>query len=484
MAERTLEEEYREYLDSLPIQTLRTLGRKIGIPPESRKSKPGCLHAIIDLLMGRADPVPDSGKGAPVKQDYLDPSIIRHLEDLRLAQERKKGDRPLNTFTVHSPEQPKSIFDQPVYTGLLEILPGGYGFLRTRKGQPTSGGDIFIAAPLIHSLSLREGDLVACTAKPPENGEPSAMQELLSVNGIPFGEYEKRPKFDTLTPCYPTERIPLSSASGELSLRMIDLFSPIGRGQRAIIVSPPDAGRLALLKELAIACARMRPELHLILLLLDERPEDVTELRRAAPDAEFLSSTFDEEAARHVRLAELAVAHAKRLAESGRHVVVLVDSLTRLLRAYQLTSESPVKSSSMPDPGALTALKRLFGAARNTEEAGSITILATVPVEPGSRTDGVLCEELSEAGNCKIVLTRRGNGRENACAIDPQHSATRREELLLSPEELSLVRSIREKGWAQMQEDFLKLMKKTKNNAEFLAKSGELTAAKRKKEIK
>ena len=161
-----------------------------------------------------------------------------------------------------------------------------------------------------------------------------------------------------------------------------------------------------------------------------------------------------------------------------------MDSLTRLLRAYQLTSESPVKPSSMPDPGALTALKRLFGAARNTEEAGSITILATVPVEPGSRTDGVLCEELSEAGNCKIVLTRTGSGRENACAIDPQHSATRREELLLSPEELSLVRTIREKGWAQMQEDFLKLMKKTKNNAEFLAKSGELTAAKRKKEIK
>ena len=470
MAERTLEEDFRAYLETLPIQTLRTLGRKLGSTAQSRKTKPDCIEGILDLLMGRADPVPVSGKGAPVKQNYLDPSIIAHLEELRLVRERKKT-VPKNTFTVHSPEQPKSIYDQPVYKGILEIMAGGYGFLRAQNCQPSSGGDVFIAAPLIHSLKLREGDLVACTARPSEKNESAAFGELLSVNGIPFGGYENRPQFEDLTACYPEKRIPLSEKGGELSLRVIDLFAPIGKGQRALIIAPPKAGKTTLLKEIAVSCERMQPDVHLIVLLIDERPEEVTEIKRAVPDAEVIYSTFDEDAMHHVRAVQLSIAHAKRFCEHGRHVVLLLDSLTRLTRAYnQVTEPSGKTLTGGLDAAAFQEPKRFFGAARNTVEAGSITIVATVLVDTGSRMDDIIYEEFKGTGNCDIVLSREMAEARRFPAIDLKRSGTRKEELLLSAEELAAVRKLREKHITDDEGAVLDLMKKTKDNGEFLEK--------------
>lgn len=473
MPEKTLEEEYREYLSTLSIQTLRTLGRKLGIPAECRKTKPSCINGLLDLLMGRADPVPVSGKGAPVKQNYLDPSIIRRLEEMRLVRERQI-ERPVTTMTVSSGKKETSFYDRPVFTGILEMMSGGYGFLRAKNCQPTSGGDVFIAAPLIHSNKLREGDLVACTAKPSEKEEAAAFRELLSVNGIPCGDHEKRGSFDALTACYPEQRIPLSDKGKELSLRVIDLFSPIGKGQRALIIAPPKAGKTTLLKEIASACDRMRPDIELIVLLIDERPEEVTEFRRAVRDGMIVSSTFDEEAEHHVRAAKLAIAHAKRLAESGRNVVLLLDSLTRLTRAYNYVTESSGKTlTGGLDAAAFTEPKRFFGTARNTMEGGSVTIIATVLVETGSRMDDIIYEEFKGTGNADIVLSRELSERRIFPAIDLVRSGTRKEELLLPKEELAAVQKLREKRLTEDEANILQLMKKTKDNAEFIARCKE-----------
>ena len=486
MAERTLEEDFREYLETLPIQTLRILGRKFGSLAESRKTKRECIEGILDILMRRTEPAPVSKKGAPVKQNYLDPSIIARLEQIRLAWEREEWkSTPLNTLTVHSPYQPKSFFDQTVHKGILELTPGGYGFLRAKNCQP-SDEDIFVAAPFLQSLNLREGDVVCCTARDRIENEPLAFGQLLSVNTVPYSDRKPRPEFEKLTPCYPERRIPLSGRKGELSLRLIDAFIPIGMGQRALILSPPKSGKTTLLKELAVSLERMQPDVHLIALLIDERPEEVTEFRRALSDAEVVSTTFDEDAIHHVRAAKLCIAHAKRFAEHGRNVVLLLDSLNRLTRAYaQVTEPSGKTLSGGLDTAAFQEAKRFFGAARNTVEAGSITIIASLCVDTGSRTDDAICEEFKGTGNSEIVLSRTLAKKHCFPAIDLKSSGTRREELLLPEEELSLVQTFRERHAAEDTGAVLTLMKKTKDNREFFSKlKDNLQSARKTKETK
>lgn len=471
MPEKTLEEEYREYLSTLSIQTLRTLGRKLGIPAECRKTKPSCVNGLLDLLMGRADPVPVSGKGAPVKQNYLDPSIIRRLEEMRLVRERQI-ERPVTTMTVSSGKKETSFYDRPVFTGILEMMSGGYGFLRAKNCQPTSGGDVFIAAPLIHSNKLREGDLVACTAKPSEKEEAAAFQELLSVNGIPCGDHEKRGSFDALTACYPEQRIPLSEKGKELSLRVIDLFSPIGKGQRALIIAPPKAGKTTLLKEIASACDRMRPNVELIVLLIDERPEEVTDIRRTVTSARVIYSTFDRGEHHHIHAASLTLEHAKRLVEAGKDVVILLDSITRLTRAYNAVTNSGRMLSGGLDPQALIEPRKFFGAARNTEDGGSLTIIATALVDTGSRLDDVIYEEFKAAGNMEIVLSRELAERRIFPAIDIKSSGARKEELLLSEKELDLSCRLRQMIGRQLNSEGLyALMNKTRTNAELIERA-------------
>ena len=466
-----LEGKYREYLETLPLTVLRILGRNQGVPTTRVGNKPELIDAITDILMGRQQPVPRSGRGAPVKQSYLDPSIMLKLAEIRRSGEREQ---PQKMLQVASPEPVKSFFDQPVYTGILEIMQSGYGFLRAKNCQPTNGNDVFIAAPLIHSLKLREGDFVACNVRPRQKNDSAAIGEVLSVNGLPVGVYENRPFFDALTACYANEKIKLSEGNNQISLRILDLFAPIGKGQRALIIAPPKAGKTTLLKDIARAIADHHRDISLIVLLIDERPEEVTDFRSSVDNAEIIYSTFDEGADHHVRAAELTVAHAKRMAEQGKDVVLLLDSLTKLTRAYNYIAESTGKTlSGGLDAGALAEPKRFFGAARNTVESGSITILATALVDTGSRMDDVIYEEFKGTGNCDIFISRELAERRVFPAIDIRRSGTRKEDMLLSKEELNAVYKMRERGLVENADGVIEMLKKTENNEAFLSRLGE-----------
>lgn len=478
MIMKTMEERYREYLDTLPLTTLRVLGRHNGVPNASSDKKSVLIDGLIERLTGKADPVKKSNRGAPPKQDFVDPSVVERLKCIRLNFETESE----NFFEVASNEQIHSIYDQPVYTGILDITQNNYGFLRVNNFQPTAGGDIFVPAPYIHEHCLRAGDFVACNiVKAQQKGDAPAIGDLLSVNGIPVGQYEKRPRFDELTACYPKEKINLSKGNKEISLRLLDLFVPIGKGQRALIIAPPKAGKTTLIKEIARSIFDFSREICLIVLLVDERPEEVTDIRAAVGEAEVVFSTFDKEPIHHIRAAELTIAHAKRLAESGKDVVVLLDSLTKLTRAYNSVTNTGKLLSGGLDAGSFTAPKRFFGAARNTVEAGSVTVLATVLVDTGSRMDDVIYEEFKGTGNADIFLSRELAERRIFPAIDIRRSGTRREETLLTEKEKETVYKMRECGIFDV-ENIADMMKKTADNAEFVQKAGEWLKVYREKE--
>ena len=467
---KTTQQRYREYLDTLPLSTLRILGRQEGVGQASSNNKDALIEAIVNLLTGKAQPAPRSNRGAPAKQTFLDPAVREKLEEIRLQGEEESRQR--RTILEVASEDEAQPFDLPVYTGILEILQGGYGFIRARNCQPSATGeDVFVSAPLIHSLNLREGDFIACTAKPRQKNEAAALSEVLSVNGLAVGKYERRPVFDQLRAQYPEEKFALSQVNGDLSLRVLDLFAPIGKGQRALIVAPPKAGKTTLLKSVARALERNYPETILIVLLIDERPEEVTDFAKSVRSAQVVYSTFDEGAEHHVRAARLVMEHAKRMAEQGKDVVILLDSLTKLTRAHNYLAESSGKTlSGGLDAGALAEPKRFFGAARNTLEAGSITVLATVLVETGSRLDDVVYEEFRGTGNADVVLSRELAERRIFPAIDLRRSGTRKEELLLSAEELDAAYKLRERGIAGNTAGLLDMMKKTADNAEFVSR--------------
>lgn len=468
---KTVETRYREYLDTLSLTTLRLLGRENGVAQASSIKKSGLVDGIVAVLTGKSQPAPRSKRGAPVKHSYLDPEVSRKLEEIR-KEYRYVAEKKEAVTGVSSPDLPdRPLYDEPVYTGILEIMQGGYGFLRAKNCQPSNGGDVFIAAPVLHSMRLREGDYVACTAKPRQKNDSPAIDEILSVNGLPVGEYEQRPFFDSLTAQYAKEKIELSKENPCLSLRVLDLFAPIGKGQRALIIAPPKAGKTTLLKEIASAIAAHHGEISLIVLLIDERPEEVTDFRTSVPEAQVVYSTFDEGAEHHIRAAELTIEHAKRMAEHGRDVVILLDSLTKLTRAYNYASESSGKTlSGGLEAGALAEPKRFFGAARNTVEGGSVTILATALVDTGSRMDDVIYEEFKGTGNADIFLSRELAERRIFPAIDVRKSGTRKEELLLSQEELSAVYKLRERGITENVPGLLDMMKRTADNAEFIGR--------------
>lgn len=467
---KTTEQRYREYLDTLPLSTLRILGRQEGVGQASSNNKDALVEAIVGLLTGKTQPAPRSNRGAPAKQTFLDPAVREKLEEIRLQGVEETRQRE-TIFEVASGDD-REPFDSPVYTGILEILQGGYGFVRARNCQPSATGeDVFVPAPLIYSLRLREGDFIACTAKPRQKNEAAALAELLSVNGLAVGKYDRRPAFDSLRAEYPNEKLALSAGNQELSMRVLDLFAPIGKGQRALIIAPPKAGKTTLLKSVARAVEQNYPEIVLIVLLVDERPEEVTDFCKSVQSAQVIYSTFDEGAEHHVRAAHLVIEHAKRMAEHGKDVVILLDSLTKLTRAYNYISENSGKTlSGGLEAGALAEPKRFFGAARNTLEAGSITILSTVLVETGSRLDDVVYEEFKGTGNADIVLSRELAERRIFPAIDLRRTGTRKDELLLSESERDAVYKLRERGLTLNSAGILDMMKRTADNAEFIAR--------------
>jgi transcription termination factor Rho len=358
--------------------------------------------------------------------------------------------------------------------GVLEILPEGYGFLRSQDWNYLYGpDDIYVSPSQIKRFDLRTGDTILGQVRPPKEGERYlALLKVESVNGDEPEKAKHRIAFDNLRPRFPENRLRLENKTGDISMRVMDLVTPVGMGQRGLITSPPKAGKTILLQKIANSITENHPEVHMIVLLIDERPEEVTDMEEHV-DAEVISSTFDEPADRHTQVAEMVLEKAKRLVEHGKDVVILLDSITRLARAYNVTVPHSGKIlSGGVDANALHKPKRFFGAARNIDSGGSLSIVATALIETGSRMDEVIFEEFKGTGNMELVLDRHIADKRIFPAIDINRSSTRKEELLLSDQELNRVYLLRnflsDMPSAEAIEFLMERMKRVKTNQEFL----------------
>ena len=364
-------------------------------------------------------------------------------------------------------------------SGVLEVTDEGYGFLRRQNFRP-SPNDIYVSQTQIRRFGLRTGDLITGQVRPPKDNEKYySLLRVEAVNGVDPEQARHRPLFEELTPIFPNQLIKLETTPNNLTTRLIDLVAPLGRGQRGLIVSPPKAGKTTVLKHIANAIAANYDDIHIMFCLIGERPEEVTDVRRSVHRADVVSSTFDEPVEDHTRVAELALEYAKRQVELGRHVIILLDSITRLTRAYNLALPPSGRTlTGGIDPVALYPPKRFFGAARNTEEGGSLTILATCLIDTGSRMDEVIYEEFKGTGNFELHLDRRLAERRVFPAIDILRSGTRREELLLDEQTLRQVWLLRRmvslisqnaSTPTEATEKVLERLARTRSNAEFLA---------------
>ena len=360
--------------------------------------------------------------------------------------------------------------------GILEVMPDGYGFIRCENFLP-GDNDVYVSPSQIRRFNLKTGDVVSGSRRVKTPTEKfAALLYVSKVNGMPPNLAERRPNFEDLTPIFPNERIHLETQGGSVAMRIVDLLAPVGKGQRGMIASQPKAGKTTLLKEIARAVKINHKDMHLIVLLIDERPEEVTDIKESieGPNAEVIYSTFDELPEHHKRVSEMVLERAKRLVEHGKDVMILLDSITRLARAYNLTVQPSGRTlSGGLDPAALHMPKRFFGAARNMREGGSLTILATALVETGSRLDDMVFEEFKGTGNMELVLNRKLSEKRIFPAIDILKSGTRRDDLLLTKEEQDAVEQIRKVTGGLKQDEaverILDLFRRTRNNREFLA---------------
>ena len=370
-------------------------------------------------------------------------------------------------------ERAEEVANAPTQTGILDLLPDGYGFLRT-SGYAPGSEDVYVSVSQVRKASLRKGDVVAGKVRRPRDNEKYvALLDVESVNGLDPESLRERTNFDKLTPLFPDERFRLESGPTAVAERIIDMVAPIGKGQRGMVVSPPKAGKTTILKQIANGIINSNPDVHLIVLLVDERPEEVTDWQRTVTAAEVVYSTFDKPTDQHIQVTELVLERAKRLAESKQDVVIILDSLTRLARAYNLGMPASGKIlSGGIDASALYPPRRFFGAARNIEEGGSISIIASALVETGSRMDEGIFEEFKGTGNMEIRLDRQLSEKRLFPAINVDASSTRKEELLLPPEELALVIKLRRVLHALEPAAALELLtdkiRATKSNEQFL----------------
>src|SRR3954447_26703674 len=367
--------------------------------------------------------------------------------------------------------------DERTYTGVLELHPKGYGFLRDPARNFKAGNnDVYVGSPFLTRFQLRQGVRITGRVEPPASSEGLRLAELTEIEGQAPEQYLGLRGFDELTAIDPRERIRLETGPEPLGMRVMDLLTPIGKGQRGLIVAPPRTGKTILLQQVAAAVAKNHPEMHLIVLLVDERPEEVTETRRAVR-GEVIASSSDHSTEEHIRLAQLTVDRAKRIAETGGEFLILLDSLTRLARAYNKGSNSGRTMSGGMDIKALDVPKRLFGAARNFEEGGSLTVLATALIDTGSRMDELIFQEFKGTGNMEVVLDRKLSDRRVWPAIDIQLSGTRKEELLLDPLTLSRInllrRSLSELKPADAMESLIRQLGKYPTNSAFLDRIGQ-----------
>ena len=449
----------REKLESLSLAVLKELAREKGIKRSSTMKKADLVEALL-----AASTEDDDAKKAPDAESTKEPAS-------------KEASKEVSKESSDAGEPEQEPF-KPV-DGILEVLSDGYGFVRCENYLPGTD-DVYVSPAQIRKLNLKTGDIIKGNSR---RNNPTdkfgALQNLDSVNGYSIEETMHRPSFEDLTPIFPDERIHLERQHSSNAMRIVDLISPIGKGQRGMIVSQPKAGKTTLLKEIARSVKESNPDMHIIILLIDERPEEVTDIKEAieGKNAEVIYSTFDELPEHHKRVSEMVIERAKRLVEHKQDVMILLDSITRLSRAYNLTVPPSGRTlSGGLDPAALHMPKRFFGAARNMREGGSLTILATALVETGSKMDDVVFEEFKGTGNMELVLDRKLSEKRVFPAIDIAKSGTRREDLLLSDQELHAV-DIMRKGLNGMRSDeavenILNLFARTKTNAEVVAQIG------------
>ena len=439
-------------LENYTLVELRQLAKEKGIKNTSKLKKEEIIEKLLKL----------ENESIEAKEIEYDGSYVATDVTTSSLAEPSNGSYKLTNA------------DDQIVEGILEVLPDGYGFLRGENYLSTPK-DVYISPIQIRRFKLDKGDKVKGIARLPKEGEKfPALIYVGEVNGESPEKAYRRQKFDDLIPIYPDERIRLETVPNEYAMRIIDLMSPIGKGQRGMIVAPPKVGKTTLLKKIANSITTNNPEIELIVLLIDERPEEVTDMRRSIK-GDVIYSTFDELPEHHVKVAEMVLERAKRLTEQKKDVVILLDSITRLARAYNLSIPSSGRTlSGGLDPSALHKPKKFFGAARNIENGGSLTILATALIETGSRMDDVIFEEFKGTGNMEVHLDRKLSEKRIFPAIDINKSGTRREELLLTPKELETVFALRKAmstmSVADVTEELITQMVSTKNNNEFLDK--------------
>jgi len=444
-------------LKTKKLEDLRYIAKMMGIKSITKFRK----GQLIDLIMAAGEKEEIKPAQLPKEEVKADNSAEQSAEK---PGESKKGKKKKGA--------PEDIQEQDPVEGILEVLPDGYGFLR-RENFTYGPKDIYVSPSQIRKLNLKTGDKISGIGRIKTEGEKfQALLFVNTVNGDDPGAAIRRKPFDTLTPIFPEERLHVEKAPKELSTRIIDLIAPIGKGQRGMIVSPPKAGKTVLLKKIANSISINHPEVLLIVLLVDERPEEVTDMQRSI-DGEIAYSTFDKVPENHVKIAELVLERAMRLVEQGKDVCILMDSITRLARAYNLTMTPTGRTlSGGLDPGALYQPKKFFGAARNIEFGGSLTIIATALVETGSRMDDMIFEEFKGTGNMELHLDRKLADKRIYPAIDISKSSTRREDLLLTKKEMESIWTIRKAmsnmGTAEVTEWFIDKLMKTKTNTDFV----------------
>ena len=453
----------KDKLETLTILQLRELAKHEGLKKFTALNKQDLVSLLVKHYEAKVEEVLEEEKNIDA------PKTLYKEEPMEHTVKKQQNDEKI-------PVEMRELDSGIIAHGILEVMPDGFGFIRCENFLP-GDNDVYVAPSQIKRFKLKTGDIISGSRRVKASAEKfAALLYVQTVNGYRVSELEHRPNFEDLTPIFPDKRIPLSNyPNTPTSMRVMDIISPIGKGQRGMIVSPPKAGKTTLLKEVAKAVLRNEPDMNIIILLIDERPEEVTDIKEAitGEQVEVIYSTFDELPERHKRVSEMVIERAKRLVEHGKDVIILLDSITRLARAYNLTIASSGRTlSGGLDTAALHMPKRFFGAARNTREGGSLTILATALVDTGSRMDDIVYEEFKGTGNMELVLDRKLSEKRIFPSIDILKSGTRRDDLLLSSAEQEALRIIKKSTNSNKAEEsaerVISLFADTHNNKEFV----------------
>ena len=464
----------REKYESLALVDLKAVAKARGLRGISTMKK----DELVEAMLAADEKDKEEGKGVQQPKGVVTPKAVERKETKIREEVKAKEDSRNKEEKTTQAEEEKTLeeLDSGISAhGILEVMPDGFGFIRCENYLPGEN-DVYVAPSQIRRFGLKTGDILEGNTRVRTQGEKfAALLYVKSINGYTPEESSKRYNFEDMTPIFPNERLHLEMPGASVAMRVMDLISPVGKGQRGMIVSPPKAGKTTLLKDVAKSVKRNSPEVHLIILLIDERPEEVTDIKEAieGPNVEVIYSTFDELPEHHKRVSEMVIERGKRLVEHGKDVVILIDSITRLARAYNLIVPPSGRTlSGGLDPAALHMPKRFFGAARNMREGGSLTILATALVDTGSKMDDVVYEEFKGTGNMELMLDRKLSEKRIFPAIDIPRSSTRREDLLLSQDELDAMNIIRKALNGLKPEEsldkILDLFAKTRNNQEFV----------------